>query len=176
MNLKTFSSLSKIPHVIFRAFSVYGENEPEVDGHVTGKFIDKLRRNEPLEIEGDGHQTRDFIHVNDIVHGLILSIQLSNIQNEIINLGTGVATSINDLARMVSPEYTFSKARNMDVKHSQSNTCKMKTLLGLDISNDIKNFAKLAEKTAKNEDLHADSAKWIKKYNIRAAPWIIKTR
>jgi UDP-glucose 4-epimerase len=55
-----------------------------------------------LTIEGDGEQTRDLIHVNDIVHALTMALEGQNIRGEVFNVCTGKPISINNLAEILS--------------------------------------------------------------------------
>lgn len=84
---------------IARFYNVYGpfESVDEKFGNVIGIWRSKIKKNKPLPIVGDGHQRRDFTHVNDIVDGLI-KIGLSSIENEDAwELGTGINYSVNEL-------------------------------------------------------------------------------
>jgi len=84
---------------IARFYNVYGpgENIDEKFGNVIGIWSYKILKGESLPIIGDGSQKRDFIHVNDIVDGLI-KIAFSNLKHDDAwELGTGVNYSINQL-------------------------------------------------------------------------------
>ena len=61
----TNDNLYKLPTLSLRFFMVYGPRNPSQGAYaiVTGKFIDRLRQGEPLIIEGDGQNFRDFVHV-----------------------------------------------------------------------------------------------------------------
>lgn len=64
-------------------------------------IIDKLRENEPSIIYGDGEQTRDFLYVEDAVEACMLSLSSENCVGEVINVGTGIKTTINELADLL---------------------------------------------------------------------------
>lgn len=84
---------------IARFYNVYGpgENADEKYGNVIGIWKAKIIKGEPLPIVGDGEQKRDFVHVFDIVDGLI-KIALSDLNhNDAWELGTGINYSINSL-------------------------------------------------------------------------------
>ena len=84
---------------IARFYNVYGpgENIDEKFGNVIGIWSSKILKGESLPIIGDGSQKRDFIHVIDIVNGLI-KIAFSNLKHDDAwELGTGVNYSINQL-------------------------------------------------------------------------------
>ena len=84
---------------IFRPFSGYGEDQA-LD-YPFPSFIQRAKeRKDPFEIWGDGWQTRDFIHVDDIV-GAVLKAVAEDVEGP-VNLGWGRSTSFNELAEMVT--------------------------------------------------------------------------
>lgn len=64
-------------------------------------IIDRLRENEPSIIYDDGEQTRDFLYVEDAVEACMLSSFSENCVGEVINVGTGRKTTINELADLL---------------------------------------------------------------------------
>ena len=97
----------KINVEIARFYNVYGPYEPldEKNGNVIGIWQVKVSKNKPLEIVGDGNQKRDFIHVDDIVDGL-LKISNTEISHEDAwEIGTGVNYSINQLYSMFNEKF-----------------------------------------------------------------------
>lgn len=92
---------------IARFYNVYGpgENIDEKYGNVIGIWKSKVLKGEPLPIVGDGEQKRDFIHVDDIVDGLI-KISLSSIEHkDAWELGTGVNYSVNELFNLFKERF-----------------------------------------------------------------------
>ena len=82
---------------IFRPFSGYGSDQDL--NYPFPMYVKRaIEKQDPFEVWGNGKQTRDFIHINDIVDAVITS--LDNTPNGPINLGTGVATSFLELAQM----------------------------------------------------------------------------
>ena len=86
--------------IIFRLFNAYGPRQTSAYAGVISIFIRRALRGEPLIVFGDGNQTRDFIYVGDVVEALVKGL-FSNVRFGIYNLGTGRATSVNDLAKLV---------------------------------------------------------------------------
>jgi UDP-glucose 4-epimerase len=83
-----------------RYFNVYGALQHfNPYGNVLPIFAEKVKAGEPFTIYGDGEQTRDFIDVRDIVQANILAMQHE--ANGVYNIGTGVATTVNQLANSV---------------------------------------------------------------------------
>ena len=81
-----------------------------------------------LTVEGDGSHYRDFVHVHDIVRGLIVGMQI-NVSGDSISLGTGETMSVKELADMVSPNQSQVAACPFDLIGKLANTCKAKKVL-----------------------------------------------
>ncbi len=98
-----FAGCYGLETVRLRFFNVYGpKNENSPYSGVITKFLLKAKQNQPLIIEGDGEQTRDFIHVNDIVTALTLALEAKNASGEAYNVCTGKPITINKLAKTVT--------------------------------------------------------------------------
>ena len=81
-----------------RYFNVYGPGQASsAYGFVTAIFCDRVQKGLPPRIFGDGLQTRDFTYVDDVVEGTLLAAQ-KGARHEILNLGTGIETTILELA------------------------------------------------------------------------------
>ena len=101
---------------IARFYNVYGpgENVDEKFGNVIGIWRSKVLNNEPLPIVGDGKQKRDFVHVYDIVDGLV-KIALSDINHDDAwELGTGINYSINELFYYFKDKFNSTSIRIPD--------------------------------------------------------------
>lgn len=127
----------KLPNIGLRFFNVYGPGQPK-DSPYSGVitcFMHALENNQPLMINGDGTQTRDFIYVGDIARGCIEAMKNLTSGSETLNLCTGVATSVNDIAEAIAAAYdkplnkTHRAARIGDVAHSLGSTKKLKNHL-----------------------------------------------
>jgi UDP-glucose 4-epimerase len=84
-----------------RYFNTYGPNQtPTPYVGVVTIFIERLLAGAPLRIFGDGEQARDFVHVDDIVGAnlAVLDAPVAAVAGRIFNVGTGHATSVNDVA------------------------------------------------------------------------------
>jgi len=84
--------------ICLRIFNVYGPRQDE--RLVIPRLIKKALLNVDLEIYGDGEQTRDFLYIDDLVFAAMYSAENIN-GHEILNIGSGVEYSINDLARKI---------------------------------------------------------------------------
>ena len=83
-----------------RYFNVYGIGQNISYAGVITNFLEKIKNKKPLIINGKGNQIRDFIHVNDIAKAN-LDAMLSNVKKGFFNIGTGIPTSINNLAEIM---------------------------------------------------------------------------
>ena len=124
--------------VCLRYFNVYGPRQTA--GQYAGaisKFFDRLGDKLPPIIYGDGKQTRDFVYVADVVEATVLALGCEKAAGKILNIGTGKATSVNQLSRTfmklmcrsgVEPKYVALRAG--DIRHSQADITKAKEILG----------------------------------------------
>ncbi len=88
-----------LPVTILRYFNVYGPRLDRLDvGRVITIFIGKLLRGEPLDVIGDGSQTRCFTYVHDAVEATVAAGVLSAAEGQVINVGTDEETSMRTLA------------------------------------------------------------------------------
>jgi UDP-glucose 4-epimerase len=132
MILRSFQQTFNFNSVVLRYFQVYGVGQPSQGAYalVTGIFLDQLEQGLPLTIEGDGLQSRDFVHVKDVARANVLALQLNDKSDNIpINIGTGITTSILDLAHLYSKNLEFKPARRLDLPGTQADISRAKTIL-----------------------------------------------
>jgi nucleoside-diphosphate-sugar epimerase len=125
---------------ILRPFNVYGPRmRNDQYGGVIAKFIERLQSNKPPIIYGDGTQTRDFIHVQDIVSAMKMVIGNEKAAGQTFNVATGAPTTISQLVQLltklvgdkkIKPQYR--PARQGDLKHSYANIQKATDNLGFE--------------------------------------------
>ena len=94
---------------VIRIFNTYGPNMAIGDGRVVSNFIVQALRNEPINIYGDGKQTRSFCYVSDLVEGIYKLLQQNENPDTPINLGNPNEFTILELAKVVI-EITNSKS------------------------------------------------------------------
>jgi UDP-glucuronate decarboxylase len=94
---------------VIRIFNTYGPNMAIGDGRVVSNLIVQALRNEPINIYGDGKQTRSFCYVSDLVDGIYKLLQLNENPDSPINLGNPNEFTILELAKVVI-EITNSKS------------------------------------------------------------------
>lgn len=83
-----------------RYFNVYGPRQNDAYAGVITKFLENISKHTSPLIHGDGLQIRDFVYVGDVVTANLLAMK-SKTKQRFFNIGTGVATSILDLAAMI---------------------------------------------------------------------------
>ena len=122
-----YASMFNMPNISFRFFNVYGPRLT-ISGQysaVIGNFLSQRKNKKPLTIVGDGKQTRDFIHVDDLTNAFI-KLARSNLKNKIYNLGSGKETSINKIADIIGGKKIFIPKRPGDPNRSCANISKIK--------------------------------------------------
>ena len=124
--------------VCLRYFNVYGPRQTVGQyAGVMSRFFDRLKNKLPPIIYGDGKQTRDFVYVSDVAEATVTALGCEKAAGKVLNIGTGKATSINQLSRTfanrmhrssVKPKYVALRAG--DIRHSQADITKAKKILG----------------------------------------------
>jgi UDP-glucose 4-epimerase len=101
--VRTIGNLWKIETVSLRIFNAYGPGQHLPPSHppVVPHYIRQAMRGGTLVAHGDGSQTRDYIYVDDVVSGMVAASTAPNINGLVINIGSGVETSVRDLIRLV---------------------------------------------------------------------------
>ncbi len=131
-----FSQRGVLGSVVLRFFNVFGPRQglSEYSGVIT-KFFGCCRNHSPLVIFGDGLQTRDFVSVFDVVEGVYAAMTQSGVEGEVFNIGSGRATTINQLAQAVldltgaDVGIRYEPPRLGDIKESYADIAKAKRLL-----------------------------------------------
>lgn len=119
--------------VSLRYFNVYGPRMADEGAYVTviSHFVRRRKNNEPLEIHGDGEQTRDFTHVNDVVRANMLAMASPNVGNgEVLNVGAGGRYSVNFIADIVGGERRNVPGRVGEARDTQADISKTRECLG----------------------------------------------
>lgn len=90
--------------VALRIFNAYGPGQPLPPAHapVIPQVMQQVLGKGSVVIYGDGAQTRDFVYIDDVVSALVSAAEAANVDQEIINVGSGTETSINDLVAAIS--------------------------------------------------------------------------
>lgn len=97
----SYAKLYELEAVCLRYFNVYGPNQRfDAYGNVIPIFVFRMLGEEPLTIFGDGEQTRDFVHVNDVVQANIKAAEAKGVSGA-FNIASGKSITINKLVDMI---------------------------------------------------------------------------
>jgi dTDP-L-rhamnose 4-epimerase len=128
----------KIPTVALRYFNVYGTRQALSNPYtgVCAIFSARLMNDQSPMIFEDGEQSRDFVHVSDIVQANLLALESDKADYQPINVGTGRPISVREISRMlaaglgkqIEPEIV-GKYREGDIRHCVSDITKAQKLL-----------------------------------------------
>jgi nucleoside-diphosphate-sugar epimerase len=135
---QSFHRIYGTPVVILRYFNVFGSGQKQRGKYasVIANFLTAAIDKTPATIYGDGQQTRDFTHVQNVVDANLLACSADGIEGEVFNIGCGVETSISELVDIVKNligcdlEAEYKPPRLGDVRHSIASIRKAKHLLG----------------------------------------------
>ena len=109
--IKEFESKHNINCIMLRFFNIFGIGQsPEYAGVIT-KFIEKITHDKPLEIFGDGMQTRDFVAIEDIISSIHNSIEFG--KNGTYNIASGKSCTIKNIAELI----ILSSRKKLKIKH-----------------------------------------------------------
>jgi nucleoside-diphosphate-sugar epimerase len=142
---RVFTHVYGLETVVLRYFNVFGtrQNPNSQYAAVIPAFIKALLQNQPLRVFGDGHQSRDFTYVANVVHGNLLAMTAPHVAGQVINLALGGRTSLLELIASLEAlsqrraQVLWLPPRAGDVKHSQADTTRAKSLLGFATAVDV---------------------------------------
>jgi len=122
-----WAKVYNFPAISFRFFNAYGPRSRTSGayGAVFGVFLAQKLANKPLTIVGNGNQTRDFIHVNDLVNGIIKAA-LSKKVGKIYNIGGGQEIKVNKIANLIGGKKIHIPKRPGEPNRSLADITKIK--------------------------------------------------
>jgi len=135
---RMFTRLYGFETVVIRYFNVFGPRQDPGSPYsgVISLFATALIEGRQPTIFGDGEQTRDFTYVANVVDGVLRACEAPNAAGEAINVACGTRISLNELLRVMNTvvgtdlRAIYKETRAGDVKDSQADITKAKTLLG----------------------------------------------
>ena len=138
--VQTYAAQYDLDAVALRYFNVYGPRQSggQYSG-VISAFVDQARSGGPITVEGDGEQTRDFIHVDDVVDANLRAATIDSAETA-FNVGTGTSVTINELAETVRDivdadvPITHVDPRPGDIRHSKADISRARRELDFDPS------------------------------------------
>ena len=138
MMLQTMCPALGVDYTIFRFQNVYGIGQSLKNPYtgILSVFSSLMIENKPINIFEDGLESRDFINVVDIAAGVISSLKNEKSNGEVINLGSGVGTSVNEIAMILKKLYKSESILNVtgdfrvgDIAHNVADISKAEKLL-----------------------------------------------
>jgi len=139
LDMENITVQSEINYIILRLFNVYGNGQTS---GVIANFRKNILENTPLTIFGDGKAIRDFIHIDDVVDAIILSMKSTS---GIYNIASGYGTSISNLSKLLiqlsgkNSEIIYKSARGGEIIYSVADIIKSKKELGFYTKISLKN-------------------------------------
>ncbi len=139
LHARVAGAVHGVPTIGLRFFNVYGPHQDPRSPYsgVISLFCGRIARGEPLLIHGDGEQTRDFIFVGDVVAGILAALKRACVSAPVLNLCSGSATSINDLAATLlalsgaSVSLHHGPPRPGEIRHSLGDRSRAAAMLAL---------------------------------------------
>jgi UDP-glucose 4-epimerase len=136
-----------VPIIGLRYFNVYGIGQTNDYAGVITKFFEQIKLNQFPIVFGDGFHTRDFVSVEDVAQANLLSMQ-SSTDFSFLNIGTGIPTSVNELAQLMinlsgkKLEIKYDELPQGDVKESLADVSLAKKLIGWNYETSLKDGLK----------------------------------
>lgn len=133
--LRVYKDIFDLDFLVFRFFNLYGTWQYPQSGALIPTIYRCLSRGQTFNIYGNGTATRDFVYVEDVADFIYQAIQ-KNVKNEIINMGTGNATSILELVNLASgtlkvkPMLVYKPPRLGEISNFVADTTKIERLFG----------------------------------------------
>lgn len=143
-----------IAPVAFRYQNVYGPGQSLTNPYtgILSIFSTLIKNHKPVNIFEDGKESRDFVYIDDIVKATALGIDKEEANNQIFNVGSGVATTVLDVAHSLIRNYNINvpvevtgNYRLGDIRHNVAGISKIQKMLGfipgVDFTEGLKRFA-----------------------------------
>ena len=114
--------------VSFRFFNIFGPRQDPSSPYsgVISIFAERAEKGLPINVFGDGEQTRDFFYVGDLAAILVQALERETVEEGAVNVGQNATTSLNQLLASLSdvvgdlPAVTYLPARSGDIRHSRA--------------------------------------------------------
>ena len=128
-----------IPAVALRYQNVYGPGQSLANPYtgILSIFSTRLLNGNDIDIYEDGEESRDFVFIDDVVDATVLSLEKKEANNQIFNVGSGVAITVSQVANTLKSLYTSDleiklsgKYRLGDIRHNYADLSKIKNTLG----------------------------------------------
>lgn len=168
-----------IAPVAFRYQNVYGPGQSLTNPYtgILSIFSTLIKNNKPINIFEDGNESRDFVFIDDVINATILGIESESANNEIFNVGTGVQTTVLQVADTLRRNYSSNVAINIsgnfrlgDIRHNYADLTKIKEKLNfrpnVSFEQGIEKFTNWVNKQEIQESKYEQSIEEMKKKGL----------
>ena len=165
----------KIPTVALRYQNVYGPGQSLSNPYtgILSIFSTRMLNGNNVDVYEDGNESRDFVFINDVVDATVLALENKEANNQSFNVGSGVGTTVEEVAKMLKVKYKSNvdlvvsgKFRIGDIRHNIADLTKAKQLLGfepkVDFSKGLSKFVEWVLTQKVQEDKYEESIKKLK--------------
>jgi dTDP-L-rhamnose 4-epimerase len=155
-----------IPAVAYRYQNVYGPGQSLKNPYtgILSIFSTQIRNGNNINIFEDGIESRDFVFIDDVVDATIMGIQNDEANDEVFNVGSGVATTVmkvaNTLKEFYQADITITVSGNFrlgDIRHNFADLSKIKTKLGFEAQYDFETGVKQFVDWVKSQEVTEDN-------------------
>ena len=164
-----------IPAVALRYQNVYGPGQSLSNPYtgILSIFSTRMLNGNDIDIYEDGEESRDFVFIDDVVEATILALEKEEANHQIFNVGSGVATTVSQVANSLKEFYNSNvnitisgKFRLGDIRHNYADLSKIKESLGFspqfDFASGISEFVKWVKTQEIKEDKYESSIEELK--------------
>lgn len=138
----TFADLYGMQTVALRYFNVFGARQDPDSPYsaVIPIFARLIREGDVPVVYGDGEQSRDFVHIDNVVEANLCAARVANVSGQVFNVGTGKGTTLNSMLRQlalingISPRAVYKAARPGDIRHSVADISRAERSLGYGVT------------------------------------------
>ncbi len=168
-----------IPAVALRYQNVYGPGQSLSNPYtgILSIFSTRILNGNDIDIYEDGEESRDFVFINDVVDATVLALEKEEANNQIFNVGSGVATTVSQVANSLKAFYNSNvnvtisgKFRLGDIRHNYADLSKIKEALGFspkfDFNSGISEFVKWVKTQKIKEDKYESSIQELKQKGL----------
>jgi len=168
-----------IPSVAFRYQNVYGPGQSLSNPYtgILSIFSTRILNGNDLDIYEDGLESRDFVYIDDVVDATILGIEKDEANGEVFNVGSGVPTTVQEVAEKLKTFYESDidisisgKFRIGDIRHNYADLTKIKNMLGFtpkyNFQKGISEFVSWVKTQEVMEDRYEQSAQKLKQKGL----------
>lgn len=135
LECKLYSEVYRLDTVSLRYYNVYSEDQKFGGPYSTAisAWMEMIRQNKPLRLDGDGEQTRDFIYVDDIVSANLFCMNYDGqLKGSTLDIGTGRSISLNYVKNYINSvcdvEWDYQPPRTGDIRNSKADITKISSL------------------------------------------------